>query len=420
LPTLLIFAGIGVSLAATRPSSWQPNPAVAERFAKRYPQRNYDESRIPPYTLPDAMTLADGTRVMTPAQWQRRREELLELFRREMFGRAPAMPAELTFSVREHDASAMNGAATLKRIVITSREGGREHSFELALFVPNATKRPAAAFLVICNRTRDNIDATRKIKSPFWPAEEIIARGYATAAFFNGDVAPDDKTSFRDGIIKCLEGDVQERPPDAGKAISAWAWAASRALDYLETDNAVDAKRVAVVGHSRGGKTAIWAAAQDTRFAMAVSNQSGACGAKLSRRLYGETIDLTDGVNPHWFCENFRKYHHRESELPFDQHELLALVAPRAVYVSSADEDLSADPRGSFLALCESSPVYALWNHAPIVPGELPPLDTPFVKGPRAYHVRKGVHDLTLYDWQRFMDFADQLWPHGPLPPAAP
>jgi hypothetical protein len=410
LPALLLVACVGFLLAATKPAPWSPDPQIVERFAKRYPKRNFDEAKIPPYTLPDPLTFADGSKVATPADWQRRRLELLTLFTREMFGRAPAMPQKLTFELRENDPRAMDGAATLKRVAILSEHEGQSHSFELAVFLPNARQHKAPAFVVICNRTRENIDPTRKTKSPFWPAEEIIARGYATAAFFNGDVAPDKPDTYRDGIIRCLEGDrAEERAPDAGKAIAAWAWGASRALDYLETDDRIDATQVAVVGHSRGGKTALWAAAQDTRFAMAVSNDSGSCGAKLSRRVYGETIDLTDGVNPHWFCDNFRKYHHRESELPFDQHELLALIAPRAVYVANADDDLSADPHGSFLALAAASPVFGLWNCPPIAPGQIPPIDTPLFDGPRAYHVRTGIHNLTLYDWQRFMDFADGL-----------
>lgn len=219
-----------------------------------------------------------------------------------------------------------------------------------------------------------------------------------------------DDTTFRRGVVRLFEGDRADRPADAWMAISAWAWGASRAMDYLETDPRVDAKRVAVVGHSRGGKTALWAAAEDERFAMAVSNNSGSCGAALSRRRFGETIVMTH-TNPHWFCDNFRRYHDSEDDLPFDQHMLIGLIAPRAVYVTSATEDLWADPRGEFLGLAHSSPVYALWGHPPIAPDAMPLADSPLRAGPRAYHIRTGVHDLTAYDWARFADFADAIWP---------
>jgi hypothetical protein len=239
----------------------------------------------------------------------------------------------------------------------------------------------------------------------------MIARGSGMAAFFNGEVAPDKPEQFRDGVIKLFEGDRDAREPDSWGALAAWAWAASRAMDYLETDPGVDAQKVAVIGHSRGGKTALWAGANDKRFALTISNNSGSCGAAISRRRFGETIAMTDG-NPHWFADNFKRYNDREDELPFDQHMLIGLIAPRAVYVASADEDLGADPRGEFLGLAHSSPVYALWGHDPIPADVMPPLDTPLIAGPRGYHVRRGAHNLTLYDWLRYADFADAQWQH--------
>jgi hypothetical protein len=395
---------------ATR--GWVADPTLVADLQKRRPDRMVDESKVPPYVLPDALRRADGSIVTTPQQWAQRRAEILELFRSEMFGRSPGRPRELTFEVVARDASALGGAATLKRVAIISRQDGRSHRFELVVFTPNARSH-APVFLLINNRDPEtNTDWTRREKSEFWPVEEMIARGYGMACIQNRDLAPDvktDGTSWRTGVVRLFEGDRADRPPDAWMALAAWAWGASRALDYLQTDPAVDAARVAVIGHSRGGKTALWAGAEDERFGMVISNNSGSCGAAISRRRFGERIKLTH-TNPHWFCDNFRKYHDREDDLPFDQHMLIALAAPRPVYVTSATEDLWADPKGEFLGLAHSSSVYALWGHPAIAPDAMPPADTPLVAGPRAYHVRTGPHNLTAYDWARFADFADTVW----------
>ena len=407
---LAVALSLVLILGAT-PVGWTANPEVVRQFQERRPTLVYDEAKVRPYALPDALLAADGTRIATPKQWRARRAEILELFRTHMFGRAPGKPEKLSFELLHEDPGAMDGAATLKRVAIRSEHAGRLHQFALSLFLPNARREPVPVFLLINNRPPENIDPTRTTKSPFWPAEEMVARGYGIAAFYNADVAADTAGEFRDGVIRLFEGDLPlaDRPPDAWVALAAWAWGASRAMDYFETDPRVDARRVAVVGHSRGGKTALWAAAEDERFAMAVSNNSGSCGAALSRRRYGETIRMTDG-NPHWFCDNFSRYNDREDDLPFDQHMLIGLIAPRAVYVASADEDLSADPRGEFLGLAHASDVYALWGHAPINPDEMPPLDVPLLRGPRGYHIRPGKHDLLVSDWMRFADFADALW----------
>jgi hypothetical protein len=402
-----------IAVAAER-TGWTADPTLVAQLQKRKPERMVDESKVPPYVLPDALRRADGGRVTNPQQWRQRRAEILELFRSEMFGRSPGRPQELTFEIVARDDAALGGAATLKRVAIVSRQDGREHRFELVLFTPNARPK-APAFLLINNRDPEkNTDWTRREKSEFWPVEEMIARGYGMACIQNRDLAPDVKTdnsSWRTGVVRLFEGDGRaDRPPDAWMALAAWAWGASRALDYLQTDPAVDAARVAVIGHSRGGKTALWAGAEDERFGMVISNNSGSCGAAISRRRFGERIKLTH-TNPHWFCDNFRKFHDREDDLPFDQHMLIALAAPRPVYVTSATEDLWADPKGEFLGLAHSSSVYALWGCPAIAPGAMPPADTPLVIGPRGYHIRTGPHNLMAYDWDNFADFADGVWP---------
>jgi hypothetical protein len=419
LLAILVLSIASSASAADAPlKGWTADPALVAELQKRRPERMIDESKVPPYVLPDALRFVDGRMVTNAQQWPQRRAEILELLRSEMFGRSPGRPKELTFDVIARDPAAWGGAATLKRVAIVSRQDGRSHRFDLVLFTPNARPK-APAFLLINNRDPEkNTDWTRRAKSEFWPVEEMIARGYGMACIQNRDLAPDvktDNTSWRTGIVRLFEGDPADRPnrpADAWMALAAWAWGASRSLDYLETDPAVDAKRVAVLGHSRGGKTALWAGAEDERFGMVISNNSGSCGAAISRRKFGERIKLTH-TNPHWFCDNFRKYHDREDDLPFDQHMLIALSAPRPVYVTSATEDLWADPRGEFLGLAHSSSVYALWGYPAIAPDAMPPADTPLIAGPRGYHIRTGPHNLTAYDWARFADFADGVWKRG-------
>ena len=387
-----------------------PDPALAEKFGKRRPGTIYDEAKLPAYVLPDALRMSDGSVVKSPQQWRARRAEILEMFRGQMYGRSPGRPQELRFELLEEDPKAMEGAATLKRVAIHSRQGNKTHQFELILFLPNAVKEPAGVFLQINNRGRRENDPTRQHQSDFWPAEQVIARGWGIAAFQNSQLAPDDAKTFREGVMRLFEDDsTGPRPSDAWGALAAWAWGASRAMDYLETDPHVDKHRVAVLGHSRGGKTALWAAAEDERFFLAVSNASGCGGAALSKRRWGETVKILNDVRPHWFCDNFKQYNGREDDLPFDQQMLIGLIAPRAVYVASGSEDLPADPRGEFLSLAHASPVYALWGHDPIAPDAMPPLDVPLISGPRGYHIHTGPHALTLADWRHFTDFAERL-----------
>jgi hypothetical protein len=248
------------------------------------------------------------------------------------------------------------------------------------------------------------------VKSEFWPAEAAVARGYGIAAFYNGDVDPDKHDGFKDGAHGLL--DAGERPPDAWGTIAAWAWGASRVMDYFATDPDVARDQVAVIGHSRGGKTALWAGAQDERFALVISNDSGCGGASPSRRRFKEreSVARINKAFPHWFCESFKSYNEQEDKLPVDQHMLLALMAPRAVYVASADQDLWADPRGEFLSLVHAGPVHQLFGKKGLGTAEMPPIGEPLHGDGAAYHIREGKHNLTLFDWRCYMDFADKLF----------
>uniref|UniRef100_UPI0018E554B3 glucuronyl esterase domain-containing protein n=1 Tax=Desertihabitans aurantiacus TaxID=2282477 RepID=UPI0018E554B3 len=409
---LAAFGAAGAPPARADGHGWQADPAVVARNEAERPGFIYDEADVPPYTLPDPLRRLDGRRVTSAGEWPARRAELLELFRGHVYGRRPAAAshARHRFRVLEEDPSAMDGAATLKRVRISTDHGGRTHAFEVVLFVPNAVAGPAPVFLLLNNRGPENTDPTRATISPFWPAEQVVARGYAIAALQVRDLAPDDPATFTDGVIGLFEREGRTRPADAWAALSAWGWGGSRALDYVETDDDLDATRVAVVGHSRGGKAALWAGAEDERFALVVSNDSGAGGAALSRRIFGETVAEVNTTFPHWFCRGFQRFNGAEDELPVDQHELIALLAPRAVAVGSADEDLWADPRGEFLSLAHASPVYALFGGEPIPTDAMPALDDPLRVLPRQYHIRRGGHDLTTQDWGYYTDLADRLW----------
>jgi len=390
-------------------STLATSPSAAEPDGKKHFRP--DDPNLPAYTLPDVLTTADGRKITTAEEWKTvRRPEVLELFRKHVYGRVPETPTQVTFKVTNRDPKAMEGAATLKQVEVTIANGPKQLIIRVVLFIPNQPAKPVPTFLLICNREPENIDPTRKVKSEFWPAEAAVARGYGIAAFFNGDVDPDKHDGFKDGAHGLL--DTGERKPDAWGTIAAWAWGASRVMDYFATDPDVARDQVAVIGHSRGGKTALWAGAQDERFALVISNDSGCGGASPSRRRFKERESVTriNKAFPHWFCENFKSYNEQEDKLPLDQHMLLALMAPRAVYVASADQDLWADPRGEFLSLVHAGPVYQLFGKKGLGTTEMPPIGEPLRGDGAAYHIREGKHNLTLFDWRCYMDFADKLF----------
>jgi len=344
--------------------------------------------------------------VATAELWlSRRRPEILELFREHVYGRAPVgRPADQQFETTDIDPHAMDGRATRKLVTISFSGPGGAGAIRLVLFLPNDAATRAPCFLLVCHRGMGVIDPARERKLPFWPAEEIVARGCAAAAFSTDDVDPDGDDGFKDGVHGIFDP-PGERRPDSWGTLAAWAWGASRVMDYLESDPAIDAARVAVVGHSRGGKTAMWAGAEDTRFALVISNDSGAGGAALARGMRGERIRDSIRVFPYWYCENYRRYADRENELPVDQHMLAALIAPRLLYIASASQDHWADPRGEFLGAVHAEPVYALHGLRGLGGADMPPPGHP-VGQSIGYHVRSGEHDLTLTDWTWFLDFA--------------
>jgi dienelactone hydrolase len=368
--------------------------------------QNYDESKVPAYTLPEILESQNKKKITSVKDWENiRRPEILSLFETNIYGTMPKKYDRIAFTLKNEDKKAMDGKAHLKEVEISVTNNNETVLINLVMFVPNQKGKPVPAFLLINNRGKNNTSASRDTISGFWPAEQVISAGYAIAAFHYSDAAPDNKDTFQNGVLRLYPEHL--KADDGMKAIGAWAWAASRVMDYFEKDKDIDASKVTVTGHSRGGKASLWAAAQDTRFAMCVSNCSGNSGAALSHRRYGETIHRINTSFPHWFNNNYKKYNNNEDALPLDQHMLIALIAPRPVYITNATLDLWADPKGTYMAEKEAEKVYSLYRLRSALPENPPAINTPVVKPPLAYHIREGKHDLTAYDWAQFVKTAD-------------
>lgn len=375
-----------------------------------------------PTGVPDLLTCEDGSKVETVLQWEgKRRGEILDFYEREVYGYRPVgRPGDLRFEAVDADAVMMDGKAIRKRVRASWSGPRGDWSFVFTAFIPKRVAdagKPSPSFVLICNRDPEEcLDPTRERKSYFWPAEEIVDRGYAAIAFFNGDIAPDDRNpTFTNGVYS-IYGD---RGTNTWGALSAWAWGASRVMDWIETEPTLDAKHVGVVGHSRGGKTALIAGILDERFGMACSNDSGCSGAKLNHidLPKSETVSIITGTFRHWFALAYDKWRNREREMPYDQHEWIALMAPRLVAVASATEDNWAGQLGEFHAARLASPAWELYGLSGLVaPADIPTVgDRPadgvvFQDGSISYHIRTGCHTLGTFDWHRFMDFADR---HG-------
>ncbi len=390
---------------------------------------NYDESKVPAYKLPDPLKFENGRTVSNKSSWKKRREEILSIFEKEIYGIAPEWYGEIKASELSSDENALNGKAVRKEINLTLKNGSRELTMTMLLYMPkkpggvpvflgynfygNHTLTSDPAIAVPESWIRNNKDygvfenraseAGRGLASSSWPVDMIVSGGYGVATIYYGDADPDYDDGFRNGVHGLYDG---ERDDSSWGTIAAWAWGLSRAMDYLLTLPSVDPAKVIVMGHSRLGKTALWAGAVDERFALVISNNSGCGGAALSKRAFGETVGSINRSFPHWFCSNFNKYNEREELLPVDQHQLIALIAPRPVYVASAEEDQWADPRGEFLSCRGASPVYKLLTGEEFPAVDMPPVNSPVVSR-IGYHIRTGVHAVTEYDWQQYLRFAD-------------
>lgn len=396
---------------------------------------------------PDPLAMLGGQRVATPHEWfERRRPELKDLFQRTMYGYMPPAPPTVKAAVEFIDKSAFGGKATLKEL--TLRFGPpKAPPIRLMLAVPNrraplaqaeSPGRPAPVFLGLnfcgnhtllaspkialpqgwmpdwCEGCKDHraTAAGRGARADRWPVEYIVGRGYAVATFYHGDIDP-DRPDFTDGIHPHYykPGQTQPGPNDWG-TIAAWAWGLSRAVDYLRTDADIDGGRIAAVGHSRNGKAAMLAAAFDERIALALAHQAGCGGTAPSRGTVGESVRQINDSFPHWFCGEFKKFNDCPDRLPFDQHCLVALAAPRPVLFTNATEDTWANPAGQFEVLRAADPVYRFLGAGGLDATDMPPVGT--LLGSRlGYFIREGKHSMGLADWTVFLDFADRWMEKG-------
>jgi hypothetical protein len=400
--TLLVLLAAGAATLHAQQPQRQPQPQTTNlgSDANGNPLRralatghvsNYDEAKVKPYTLPDPLVFADGTPVRTARDWTRRREEVVRIYESEIFGRIPPAVPRVSWVVREDH-------GPRKLIVGTIGSGTDAPRINVTLDLPPKTTGRVPVILLLSFGGGGGAP----IADP--PvAADILARGWGYAKVGYQDIQPDRINTFDKGIIGVTS--TSPRAPDSWGAISAWAWGASRVIDYLQSDPSVDGTRIALFGHSRLGKTALWASALDPRIAAVFASCSGEMGAALARRDWGETVDDMVQNFPYWFAPAFAKWAGRWNEMPVDAHTLIALSAPRPVYVTGGTGDQWADPKGQFLAQVAAGPVYKLLGRKDLGVTSLPPLDTPVIDGDLGWHYHTGGHTATRADWQAFMTF---------------
>ncbi|WP_289030539.1 acetylxylan esterase [uncultured Algoriphagus sp.] len=368
-------------------------------------QVNYDESKVPPLHLPSIFISEKGKVINSKEEWESlRKPEIFKLFESEVYGQIPKDLDQVSFEVNERLDHEFNSIAKLEEVDIKIQLGDRSHRMRLNLLLPKESNGPYPIILLINHR--DPEEDGSLAEEGYWPVAELIERGFATASFHAETVAPDDTIRYVNGILNNLYPEQKEQS-DGLKALGAWGWGAMRAMDYFEQHQAIDSKKSILVGHSRSGKAALWASANDPRWAITYANESGCGGAALSKRKFGETVEIINNRFTHWFAENFRKYNSAEESLPLDQHMLPALIAPRAVYYASAKGDEWADPKGEYLGLqigsevfsqiyAKESPFKTTWEE----------LNGPVSSNTLGYHIREGEHNLTWEDWEIFLAFA--------------
>jgi hypothetical protein len=394
---------------------------------------NYDESKIPDYTLPPLLTAESGKKIKTPRQWENvRRPEIINDFTNQVYGKIPGGDYEVSTKILKK-MEAFDGQAILKEARLTFSRNEKSLSMDILMFLPKSNEQvplfvglnfygnhtindnPNITIPTSWIRNNDDFGITnnqpsaksRGVRSTRWPVKMILDRGYGLATIYYGDIDP-DKNDFSDGIHALFYDSGQTKPAeDEWGSITAWSWGLSRAMDYFEEDENIDAEQVALMGHSRLGKTSLWAGAMDKRFAIVISNDSGCGGAALSRRRIGETVGRINDAFPHWFCDNFVQYSNNEDELPVDQHMLIALIAPRPVYVASAKDDRWADPKGEYLSAFLAGQTYDLYGLSGLPSDEMPAVNQPIHRDV-GYHIRTGGHDVKDFDWEAWMDFADK------------
>jgi len=367
---------------------------------------NYDESKVPDLILPDPFVSFKGKSVQTIQDWESiRRPEILHLFEENVYGKIPTDFDEITFKEVTESQNPYPEKAIFKEIDITVSRNGNTHTMRLNVFIPKSGKGPFPVFMLINHRTKD--PGGKLIDEDFWTVSELIDRGYATASFHAETVAPDDKIRFSEGVIGKLYPEHLSQP-DGMRGLSAWGWGAMRAMDYFVHESSIDEKKAILVGHSRGGKAALWASANDNRWAVTISNESGCGGAALSKRKFGETVEVINTSFPHWFNDNFKAFNGKEELLPLDQHMMVSLIAPRAIYFSSAKEDRWADPKGEYLSMQLGSRIFSeIYGQKVSFPVAFESLKGPVLQPFAGYHIREGEHNLTWEDWSHYVDFVE-------------
>lgn len=392
---------------------------------------NYDEANVPSFELPDPLIVHEtNNRIKTAEDWEsNQRNFWLKVIEDEMFGRFPGEALSVTFIVNSSQ-PVFENTAIRKEVTINVKNSGQEKDISLLLYIPKSAETVPVflglnfygnhtiindpkvrihrswvqnndAFEITNNRASEK---NRGVRSHRWPVTYLLEQGYGIATIYYGEIDPDFDDNFENGIHELLD---EQTDKTKLSSLSAWAWGLSQAMTYLQQDPDVSSDQVAVIGHSRLGKAALWAGAIDPRFSMVISNDSGCGGAALSRRRFGETVNRINHSFPHWFCDAFNQYNNQEDNLPFDQHTLLSLIAPRPLYIASAEEDQWADPKGEFLSARSASEVYDLYRLPSLSNYEMPEVNKPINNRQVAYHVRSGVHDITLYDWEQYVKFAD-------------
>jgi hypothetical protein len=404
------FAALAVASLIARQQS---NPTNLGADANGNPRRlalktghvsNYDESKVTPYTLPDPLVLANGKPVRDARTWMKeRRPELIRVYEAEIFGRIPRRTPAVAWRVAETDLSAREGTAVRKRIVGRIGDAPGAPEITVTLYTP-ANARARVPVILLMNFGGGGAPVA---DAPV--AADIIARGWGYALAGYQDVQPDRINTFNLGVIGATNANTPPGPDEWG-TIGAWAWGVSRIIDYLETDRSVNPKRIAVHGHSRLGKTALWASALDERIAAVYSSCPGEMGAALSRRDWGETVDDMAQNFPYWFAGSFQKWAGRWNEMPVDAHTLIALSAPRPVFITGGTADQWADPVGEFLAEVAAGPVYRLLGKKDLGVSALPPLDTPLITGDLGWHYHTGPHAATPADWRAFLQFLEKYF----------
>ena len=379
--------------------------------------------------LPNPLQCLNGKLVTSPGDWPARRREILNQFEEIMYGRMPESDAGMTVKILESTDTQIDGTpAVRKQLQLIF---GDDHPvIEVLIYLPK-NNRPVGVFVGLnfhgnhttttdpgvrlrqsddriarlCNIERKfPTDADRGSAARRWPFAQILRAGFGVATAWCDDIDPDDAAGRPAGVQKLFEGEGY-----TWATIAAWAWGLRRILDALLQDPAIDPNKIAVIGHSRLGKAALWAAAVDERFSIAISNDSGCCGAALKRRKQGERYkDITERF-PHWFVPQLTQYNDHEEECPIDQHLLLATIAPRPLYVASATDDAWADPLGEYLGAYHAGEVYRLLGKTPLRSSEPPAADTS-VGADVAYHARTGKHDILAEDWKRYIEFAGRHW----------